>query len=143
MDFAMNQVSFEYGSVEEAFPAIEPGIQPLGSRVIVQMKRPKSRTKGGIILVDDVKDTEKWNTQVAKVVSCGPLAFHNRNTMTPWPEGAWVQPGDFVRVPKYGGDRWAVTHKDDSGEEEIIFVIFDDLNLIGKVKDPLSVKAYL
>ena len=32
------------------------------------------------ILADEVRDTEKWNTQVAKVVAVGPLAFCDRNT---------------------------------------------------------------
>lgn len=143
MDFAMNQVNFGYDSLEEAFPSVDPGIEPLGSRIIVQMRRAKGKTKGGIILVDEVKDTEKWNTQVAKVVSTGQLAFHHRGNGAPWPEGDWVKPGDYVRVPKYGGDRWAVTYETGGDKEEIIFVIFDDLNLIGRVKDPLAMKAYL
>jgi hypothetical protein len=71
----------------------------------------------------------------------GSLAFKNRNTMESWPEGSWCAPGDFVRVPRYGGDRWTVKTSDD---EEAVLVIFNDLDLVGKVTgDPLAIKAFL
>jgi len=128
-------------AMAEAFPAVDAGVQPFGSRVLVQIRTPRRVTRGGIILSTDTKDTEKWNTQVAKVVSLGPLAYKNRDTQILWPEGQWCQPGDFVRVPKYGGDRWEVPiTKDDSA----MFVIFNDLDIVGKVTgDPLVVKAFI
>ena len=139
--YEMNKVEFDYEGVEDAFPAIDPGVQPFGSRVLCQIRRAKTKTKGGIILSGETRDTETWNTQVAKVIGMGPLAFHNRNTMEPWPEGAWVSVGDFVRAPKYGGDRWSVHIADG---EEILFVIFNDLDLLGKITgDPLAMKAFL
>jgi len=67
----------------EAFPAVSAGVLPFGSRVLVQIRTPRKITKGGIILATDTKDTEKWNTQVAKVISIGPLAFKNRDTQQP------------------------------------------------------------
>jgi co-chaperonin GroES (HSP10) len=134
-------------ALAEAFPAAEPGVQPFGSRVLVQIRTPKSKTAGGIILHNESKDTEKWNTQVAKVVAVGPLAFKNRTTQENWPEGCWCYDGDFVRVPKYGGDRWEVplgTRGTDGGVQTAMFVIFNDLDLIGRVTaDPLSIKAFI
>jgi co-chaperonin GroES (HSP10) len=125
----------------EAFPEADPGVIPFGSRVLVQIRTPKTKTKGGIILTRDTVDTEKWTTQIAKVISVGPLAFKNRNTQETWPEGDWCKPGDFVRVPKYGGDRWEVpVNKTDSA----MFVIFNDLDIIGQVTgDPLAIKAFI
>jgi co-chaperonin GroES (HSP10) len=125
----------------EAFPDVHPGIQPFGSRVLVQIRTPRRISRGGIILSAETQDTEKWNTQVAKVISVGPLAFKNRNTQETWPEGDWCKPGDFVRVPKYGGDRWEVpVNKTDSA----MFVIFNDLDIIGQVTgDPLAIKAFI
>jgi co-chaperonin GroES (HSP10) len=124
----------------EAFPAVDAGVQPFGSRVLVQIRTPKKKV-GSILLVQDTKDTEKWNTQVAKVVAVGSLAYKNRNTQELWPEGQWCQPGDFVRVPKYGGDRWEVPLNKD---ENAMFVIFNDLDVIGKVTgDPLLIKAFI
>ena len=128
-------------ALEEAFPAVDAGVQPFGSRILVQIRTPKTKSKGGIILTTNTVDTERWNTQVAKVVGVGPLAFKNRNTQESWPEGDWCKPGDFVRVPKYGGDRWEVAiNKNDSA----MFVIFNDLDIIGQVTgDPLAVKAFI
>ena len=128
-------------SLEEAFPAADPGIQPLGSRILVQIRNPKEKTASGIIIDRGTKDTERWNTQVAKVISLGPLAFRNRNTSELWPEGAWCAPGDFVRVAKYGGDRWEVALPNG---DLALYVIFNDLDIIGRVTgDPLSVRAFI
>ena len=133
-------------ALAEAFPATDAGVQPFGSRVLVQIRTPKTKTAGGIILHNESRDTEKWNTQVAKVISLGSLAFKNRNSMEPWPEGQWCKIGDFVRVPKYGGDRWEVPLSTGSmGEKEsAMFVIFNDLDIIGQVTgDPLAIKAFI
>lgn len=128
-------------AMEEAFPVADPGIQPFGSRVLVQIRNPKQKTSGGIIIDLGSQETEKWNTQVAKVIAVGPLAFKNRNTMEPWPEGDWCKTGDFVRVPKYGGDRWEVD-LDDRGVA--LFVIFNDLDIVGRVtSDPTKIRAFI
>lgn len=126
---------------EQAFPPADPGVRPFGSRVLVQIRTPKTRTASGIIIDNGSRETERWNTQVARVISVGPLAFQNRNTMQPWPEGAWCRAGDYVRVPKYGGDRWEVPLEDG---ESALFVIFNDLDIIGQVTgDPLAMRAFI
>lgn len=128
-------------ALAEAFPAAEPGIQPFGSRVLVQIRSPLQKTASGIILDNGTKDTEKWNTQVARVITVGPLAFKNRTSMEPWPEGSWCKAGDFVRVAKYGGDRWEVALPNN---ESALFVIFNDLDIIGSViGDPLLIRAFI
>ena len=128
-------------AIAEAFPAVDAGIEPFGSRVLVQIRTPMKKSAGGIIIDTGSRDTEKWNTQVAKVVSHGPVAYRNRNNLEPWPEGSWARPGDFVRVPKYGGDRWEVPLENG---ESALFVIFNDLDIIGKVAgDPLAVRAFI
>lgn len=128
-------------ALKQAFPSADPGVRPLGSRILVQVRTPPAKSSGGILLTQNDRDTEKWNTQVAKVVSLGPLAFRNRNTQESWPEGRWCEVGDYVRVPKYGGDRWEVaTERDD---EPAMFALFNDLELLAKVEsDPLAVKAF-
>lgn len=140
-DFVMNKIQFGFDSLEEAFPNVDPGVRPYGSRVLCQIRLSKEKTKGGLLLPDESRETERWNTQVAKVLEVGSLAFKNRNTQEPWPEGAWAKAGDFVRVPKYGGDKWSV--KTDDGQE-VIFVILNDLDLVGEITgDPLAFKAFL
>jgi co-chaperonin GroES (HSP10) len=129
--------------LKEAFPEVDPGIRPFGSRVLVQIKTPKTKTKSGLFLGNDLVETEKWNTQTAKVISLGPLAFKNRDTMKAWPEGDWCKPGDFVRVGKYGGDRFEVPFEKDS-DDCALFVVFNDLDIIGDVySNPLEIKAFL
>ena len=113
-------------SEADCFPAVDPGIQLKGNRIVVQLRKAKDVSKGGIILVSDTKATEKWNEVIAKVVAVGPLAYRDLNTLQPWPEGAWAEPGDLVRVIKYGGDRWAVPH----GDGEVVFIILQDREVI-------------
>jgi co-chaperonin GroES (HSP10) len=152
-----SNVGFQYGSIEEAFPVVDPGEAPVGNMVLMQIRTPKSKTNGGIILSTDARQTEIDNTQVAKVIAIGPLAFHNRSTGEPWPEGAWAKVGDFVRVPKYQGDRFIkfYTRPDfeidpRTGErratevrDEVIFAHMKDLAIISLINDPLTVRAYL
>lgn len=129
--------------LREAFPAVDPGAKPLGARVLVQLRRTKNTvTSAGIVLVQETRETEKWNNMVAKVVEIGPLAFKKRDTMEPWPEGSWCDVGDYLRVPKWGGDRWEVEVE---GEEEpALFMILNDHEIIAKVTgDPLKVRAFV
>ena len=129
-----------------AFPSVDPGAKPLGGRILVQLRRTKKKaTSAGIILVEETRETEKWNGQIAKVIAIGPLAFRHRDTMQPWPEGSWVEVGDFIRVPKWGGDRWECPGPGaDRDEENVLFMICNDHEIISKVTgDPLSFKAFV
>lgn len=130
-------------AMAEAFPAVDAGIQPFGSRVLIQIRTPKKKSAGGIIIdIHGSNETEKWNTQIGKVVALGPLAFKNRDSMTTWPEGEWCKAGEYVRVAKYGGDRWEV--KIPGTDESAMFVIFNDLDIIGQVTgDPLAIRAFI
>jgi co-chaperonin GroES (HSP10) len=129
-------------AMAEAFPAVDAGIQPFGSRVLIQIRTPKKKSAGGIIIDIGSQDTEKWNTQIGKVIALGPLAFKNRNDMQTWPEGEWCKAGEYVRVAKYGGDRWEA--KVPGTDESAMFVIFNDLDIIGQVTgDPLAIRAFI
>jgi co-chaperonin GroES (HSP10) len=128
-----------------AFPEIQAGQSPFGGRVIVQLRRIK-KSAGKIILVEETKENEKWNNMIGKVVAIGPLAFKNRDTMASWPEGSWAQVGDYVRVPRWGGDRWErfVSTEENGDLNPVLFMTFNDHELIARVTDdPLSFKAYV
>jgi hypothetical protein len=72
----------------------------------------------------------------------GPIAFKNRETAEPWPEGTWVKVGDFVRVPRWGGDRVEVPFN--GKEDPVVFVVFNDHELITRITgNPLDQKAYI
>ena len=133
-------------TLAEAFPVIDPLMAPYGARILVQLRAVKEKvSSAGIFIPQETKETEKWNTQVGKIISIGPLAFKKRESMEPWPEGAWAQVGDFVRVPKWGGERWEIDFKDEQGAEgKCLFTFFNDHELIGKVTgDPRDIKAFI
>ena len=140
----MNEpVAGEAADIAWAFPSVDPGAKPLGGRVLVQLRRTKKTvTSAGIILVEETKETETWNNMVAKVIENGPLAFKKRDSMESWPEGSWCEPGDYIRVPKWGGDRWEVEVGDE--EEKALFMILNDHEVIAKVTgNPLEMKAFV
>jgi co-chaperonin GroES (HSP10) len=132
-------------ALQEAFPAVDPGALPVGGRILVQWRATrKTVTASGIVLVEETKETEKWNNQVAKVIALGPLAFKKRDSLDPWPEGNWIEVGDYVRMPKWGGDRWEVPYGNSEDGETALFSVFNDHEVIAKVTgDPLKVKAFL
>jgi co-chaperonin GroES (HSP10) len=127
-----------------AFPDVSCGQAPLGGRVVVQLRRIK-KSSGRIIIVDETKENEKWNNMIGKVVALGPLAYKNRDTMELWPEGTWAQVGDYVRVPRWGGDRWERSvPSEDKNEDPVLFMTINDHEVIAKITDdPLSFKAYV
>jgi co-chaperonin GroES (HSP10) len=139
-------VAFDEAELAWAFPSVDPGAKPLGGRILVQLRRTKKKaTSAGIILVEETKETEKWQNMVAKVVEIGPLAFKHRDTMQAWPEGSWCAVGDYIRVPKWGGDRWEVkVPNDDDFEDPALFMVLNDHEVIAKLTgNPLAMRAFL
>jgi len=127
--------------LQEAFPVVDPGAIPLGARVLVQLRKAKRKLKSGILLPEETRDTERAQNPVAKVIALGPLAFKKRDTMEPWVEGIWCDVGDYLRVPKWTGDRWLVPHGDD---EKVEFMVLNDHEVIAKITgNPLEVRAFI
>lgn len=137
---------YEHESLEAAFPpGIEPGFRPLGDMVLVMLRVPVAKSTSGFIIDDELRKTERDNTQVGKVVAMGPLAFRNRTTREPWPEGAWCAVGDYVKVPKYQGDYTVIHYKRPDSEfneatgkrrefmtdDTVVFAQFRDHALLG------------
>lgn len=137
----------------KAFPDVDSGFEPFGSRIIVQLRCPKLYSPGGIKFPDDVIETEMWNTQIGKVRSIGPLAFKNREKLTDWPEGAWANIGEYVRIPKFNQDKWFIEYPtkiktslgmEIDATERVLFMLINDLDLLArKTGNPLEVKAYI
>ena len=81
---------------------------------------------------------------MAKVIAIGPLAFKKRDTMEDWPEGAWARVGDYIRVPKWGGDRWEVPVADQPDEDPALFMVLNDHEVITRVTgNPLEMRAFV
>lgn len=131
-------------TIEEAFPKAEPGATPFGDRVLVQLRSPKKKTSSGLYIPAESTDTERWMTTIGLVIALGPLAFRDPETLKAWPEGSWAKVGDFVRVPKWGGDRWEVPLTDDEWGDTARFVIYRAKELIaGITGDPLRFRDYV
>lgn len=129
-------------TIEEMFPDVDIGFRPFGHRVVVQIRRVVNKTSSGIILSTGAKDEEAYNGQVAKLIAVGPLAFKKRTTGEEWPEGIWAKPGDYVKVPRWGGDRWTVDLKD--ALEPVMLAILSDADLIGAYTgDVRKVRSHL
>jgi hypothetical protein len=113
------------------FPDADPGMEPTGSRVLVQLKAPGRVIGNGFLYKSqETIDRERENTQVALVRAMGPLAFHNRSTLEPWPEGQWCRAGDIVIVPRFGrSERWLVRLGGD--REPVEFCLYDDTAIVG------------
>ena len=120
-------------SEEECFPPIDTGIEVAGDRVLVQLRREKNTSKGGIILVDETRQTLRFNETVAKVIQIGPLAYKSPEDLSPWPEGNWCNVGDLVRTIKYGGDRFVV-QPDDEGSP-VVFITLQAREIISRIKN--------
>lgn len=116
----------------ECFPVMDPGVEVLGDRILVQLRREKTTSKGGILLVEETRQTLKFNETVAKVIQIGPLAYKNLDDLTDWIEGPWVKPGELVRTIKYGGDRFVIDPNDDGAP--VVFITIQQREVISKIK---------
>ena len=113
--------------ISDHFPAVDYGGKPLGAKVLVQLRTVAKKTGGGIILSNDTRDFNKGLTCLGIVREIGPLAFRNRNTMEPWPEGIWAKAGDVVMVERHVGRRFEVPIP--GADESALFVLLQDNNL--------------
>lgn len=113
--------------IEKHFPNVAPGARPTGNQVLIQLRTVPKQSVGGIVLVQETKDFNQGNTQVAMIVSMGRIAFHDRNTGQEWKEGAWAGVGDIVLAPRYGGFRFTVPVH--GTEDEAIFAVINDFDV--------------
>lgn len=120
------------------FPDVEvPYGVPFGYSVLLQLRQPFRRV-GNILIPDEAKDAERYRVQASLVRAIGNAAFCDRQTGKPWIEGAWYKPGDFIRAPLYGGDRFDV--KLGTGDDRVTFVFIRDIDAISPVTgDPLQI----
>jgi hypothetical protein len=99
-------------------------------------------SQGGVLMPDEAMDNERYRTQAALVRALGAQCFHDRQTGKLWVEGAWYAPGDFIRCPMYGGDRFDVAIPGLGGDAKVTFVLIKDADAIAPVVgNPLTVKT--
>jgi co-chaperonin GroES (HSP10) len=113
--------------IDEHFPSVPYGGKPPGAYILVQLRMVRTKTSGGIFLSDETRDFNRSQTCLGILRETGPIAFKNRETGQPWPEGVWAKTGDLVMVRRHEGRRFEVPIP--STEERALFVVLSDNNL--------------
>lgn len=98
--------------------------RPLGDRVLVKRVEEESKTKGGIIIPDTVKE----KPQEGKIVAVGPGARGDDGKITPLD----VKAGDRVLFGKWSGSEVTI-----DGEE---LIIMKESDILGIVEKPAPAK---
>lgn len=110
--------------IAKHFPEIEPGCQPCGAQILVQLRTMQKKTASGIIFAEETKEVNQGNTRVCRLIRCGNIAFRNRETGQVWREGVWATPGDILIMPAWGGFRFEVPIP---GTEDVaVFATYSD-----------------
>ena len=73
-----------------------------GYHILVRPVSVKSKTKGGLLLPDSVKDDVAYLTTVGKVLSVGDLAYKDEDK---FPNGKWCDVGDYVCYARHAGQK--------------------------------------
>ena len=73
-----------------------------GYHILVRPVSVKSKTKGGLLLPDSVKDDVAYLTTVGKVLSIGDLAYKDKDK---FPNGKWCDVGDYVCYARHAGQK--------------------------------------
>lgn len=85
---------------EKADPEVLPSLP--GYHILVRPVSVKSKTKGGLLLPDSVKDDVAYLTTVGKVLAVGDLAYKDEDK---FPNGNWCNVGDYVCYAKHAGQK--------------------------------------
>lgn len=116
--------------IEKHFPEVDPGREPMGNKITVQLMAVPKKSAGGIIFAEETKDYNKQATIVGRVVRLGKIAYKDRTTGDTWKEGAWCNIGDLVLVHRYGG----LNRVEIPGEESsVIFCTYNDFDVLDKI----------
>ena len=85
---------------EKADPEVLPNLP--GYHILVRPVSVKSKTKGGLLLPDSVKDDVAYLTTVGKVLAVGDLAYKDEDK---FPNGKWCDVGDYVCYARHAGQK--------------------------------------
>jgi len=131
---------------QAAFPDVTPPYFPYGYLALLQLRAPREKI-GSIVIPDSEVDVERYRVQAALVRALGEACFKDRQTGADWVEGAWYKPGDFLRSPMFGGDRFDVEFEAPAKpgsslmvKRKTTFVFIKDSDAIALVTgDPLNI----
>ncbi len=108
----------ELMEADDAEPA--HGIECLEYKVLVKPRKAEERTKGGIVLPEQVVEKDQHAAMEGEIAAMSPFAF----TYEEWPLGARKpRVGDVVVFARYSG----ITQKGDDGIE---YRIMNDKDIV-------------
>ena len=99
--------------------------KPTGWRLLVLPFKMKEKTKGGILITDDVIERSQVASTCGLVLEVGPDAYKDEKR---FPEGPWCKKGDWVIFAKYAGSRIQI----DGGEVRLL----NDDEVLANIDDP-------
>jgi chaperonin GroES len=98
---------------------------PTGWRILVLPFKMKDRTKGGILITDDVVERAQVASTCGLVLKVGPDAYKDKER---YPEGPWCKKGTWVVFARYAGSRIKI----DGGEVRLL----NDDEVLATVENP-------
>jgi len=104
---------------------------PTGWRILVLPFKMKDRTKGGILITDDVVERAQVASTCGLVLKVGPDAYGDKER---FPGGPWCKKNDWIIFGRYAGSRFGI----EGGEVRIL----NDDEIIAVVKDPEDILQY-
>lgn len=101
-------------------------IKALGHHVLVQVPEVEQKTKGGLFLPDQVRQSEQRNAELGVVIEVGPTAWMAEGLGgTPW-----AKAGDKVWFAKYAG-KW-ITHPEHEDQKVLILL---DTDIVARLEE--------
>jgi len=98
---------------------------PTGWRILVLPFKIKDKTKGGILITDDVIERSQVASTCGLVLKVGPDAYKDKER---YPQGPWCKEGSWVVFARYAGSRMKI----DGGEVRLL----NDDEVLATVEDP-------
>lgn len=98
---------------------------PTGWRLLVLPFKHKQKTKGGILITDNVLERAQVASTCGLVLSVGPHAYGDKER---YPEGPWCKKGDWIIFARYAGSRIKI----DGGEIRLL----NDDEVLATVENP-------
>ena len=99
--------------------------KPTGWRMLVLPFKMKEKTKGGILITDDVVERAQVASTCGLVLALGPDCYKDKERS---PDGPWCKKGSWVIFARYAGSRIKI----DGGEVRLL----NDDEVLATVENP-------
>ena len=99
--------------------------KPTGWRMLVLPFKMKEKTKGGILITDDVVERAQVASTCGLVLALGPDCYKDKER---YPDGPWCKKGSWVIFARYAGSRMKI----DGGEVRLL----NDDEVLATVENP-------